>query len=99
MRHWRMTIGSRLTEIRYEALVADPETDLRRAFAAIGLDWHPDVLAFAEHKNFVRSASQYQVRQPLNARGIGHWRHYEETLQPILPRLNAIAAQDALEAD
>jgi tetratricopeptide (TPR) repeat protein len=99
MRHWRSTIGNRLTEIRFERLVTDPETELRRLLTAIGLDWHPDVLAFAERKGFVRSASQYQVRQPLNSRGIGHWRNYEEALQPILPRLHAIAAQDALEAD
>ncbi len=98
MRHWRSTIGSHLTEIRYERLVADPETELRRLLTATGLDWHPDVLDFAERKGFVRSASQYQVRQPLNSRGIGHWRNYQDALQPILPRLNAIAEQDALEA-
>jgi tetratricopeptide (TPR) repeat protein len=98
MRHWRTTIGGHLTEIRYEELVADPETQLRRALAAIGLDWDPDVLGFAGRKGFVRSASQHQVREPLHTRGIGHWRHYEETLQPILPRLDAIAAQDALDA-
>ena len=98
MRHWRTTIRSRLTEIHYEHLVADPETELRRALAATGLDWHPDVLGFAERKGFVRTASQYQVREPLHERGIGHWRHYEEVLQPIMSRLNAIVAQDALDA-
>jgi hypothetical protein len=98
MRHWRATIGDRLTEVRYERLVANPETELRRTLAAMGLDWHPDVLAFAERKGFVRSASQHQVREPLHARGVERWRNYEETLRPILPRLSEIAAQDALEA-
>ena len=99
MRHWRTTIGNRLTEIHYEGLVAEPETLLRRVLAAVGLDWHPDVLAFAERKGFVRSASQYQVRQPLNSRGIGHWRNYKAALEPIMSRLNAIVEQDALEAN
>ena len=99
LRHWRATIGDHLTEIRYERLVADPETELRRALAAIGLEWHADVLGFAERKGVVRSASQQQVRQPLHARSVGRWRHYKEALQPILPRLNAIAAQDALDAE
>ena len=97
MRHWRATIGSRLIEIQYEHLVADPEGELRRALAASGLDWDSNVLKFAESKGFVRSASQYQVREPLHARGIGRWHHYEQALQPILPRLNAISAQDALD--
>ena len=99
MRHWRSTIGHRITQIRYEHLVADPETQIRRALAAIHLDWHPDVLDFSDRKGFVSSASQQQVREPLHARSVGRWRHYEVALQSILPRLNAIAAQDALDAD
>jgi Flp pilus assembly protein TadD len=51
MHHWRGTIGESLTEVRYEHLVADPETELRRVLAAIGLDWHPAVLAFADRKS------------------------------------------------
>jgi tetratricopeptide (TPR) repeat protein len=98
MRHWRSTIGHRLTEIRFERLIAEPEAVLRRVVAAVGLEWHPDVLAFAERKGYVRSASQYQVGEPLNARGIGHWRNYEETLRPVMPRLEAIVARDAREA-
>lgn len=97
MRHWRATIGDRLIDVRHERLVADPETELRRVLAAMQLDWHPDMLAFAERKGHVRTASQFQVRQPLNARGIGQWRNYEETLQPFILRLNAIAAQDEIE--
>jgi Flp pilus assembly protein TadD len=97
MRHWRANIGDHLTEIRYERLVADPESELRRALAAIGLEWHPDMLDFATREGVVRSASQQQVRQPLHARSVGRWHHYEEALRPVLPRLDAIAAQDALE--
>jgi tetratricopeptide (TPR) repeat protein len=97
MRHWRATIGDRLTEIRYEHLVAKPEDVLRKLLSAMRLDWHPDVLAFTQTRGFVRSASQYQVRERLNPRGVGHWRRYEDALRPFLPRLNAIVAQDALE--
>lgn len=98
MRHWRDAIGNRLTEIRYEQLIADPETQIRRALAAMGLDWHPDVLDFAQRKGFVSSASQQQVRRPLHARSVGRWRDYAEALRPIMSRLDAIAEQDALEA-
>jgi len=99
MRHWRATIGDHLTEIRYERLVTDPETELRRALAAIRLDWHPDVLVHADRKGFVASASRQQVREPLHARSIARWRNYEHALQPILSRLDAIAAQDARDVD
>ena len=97
MRHWRTTIGDCLIDVRHERLVADPETELRRVLAAIGLDWHSDVLGFAKRKGSVRTASQFRVRQPLNSSGVGRWRRYEETLRPFLPRLNAIAEQDDIE--
>ena len=67
--------------------------------AAIGFDWHPDMLDFAEREGIVRTASLQQVRQRLHARSVGRWQHYEEALRPILPRLNAIVAQDAVDAD
>jgi hypothetical protein len=43
--------ASRFLEIRYERLVADPETEGRRLFAFLGEAWQPEVLAFdpAEH--------------------------------------------------
>lgn len=46
------TIGpSRYTEVRYEALVADPEHELRRIMTFLGEPWDPATLAFdrAEH--------------------------------------------------
>jgi hypothetical protein len=98
MRYWHSTIGGYLTELRYEHLVAEPENEMRRILAATGLDWHPDVLAHSDREGYVGSASRHQVREPLHARSVARWRNYEEALQPILPRLNAIAAQDALEA-
>lgn len=99
MRHWRTTIGEHLTEIRYEQLVSDPEMQIRRVLETIGLDWHADVLAFAERKGIVRTASVQQVRQPLHTRSVERWRNYESALQPVLARLDVIAVRDALDAD
>ncbi len=51
-RSFGATVGpSRFIEVRYEALVADPETELRRLFDFLGEAWDPAVLAFdrAEH--------------------------------------------------
>lgn len=57
------TLGKRLPadrflELRYEALVSEPEPEARRLFDFLGEPWEPDVLAFeaAEH----RATSRYQ---------------------------------------
>ncbi|HTD29412.1 MAG TPA: sulfotransferase [Xanthomonadaceae bacterium] len=97
MSHWRKTIGDHLIDVRYADVVADPEAQLRRTLARMGIEWHADVLRFADRKGFVATASRQQVREPIHARSIGRWRNYEDTLRPILDRLEAIHMQDAVE--
>ncbi len=97
MRHWRATLGDRLIEVRYEDLVADPEKELRRVLAALRMDWHPDVIAFSQRGGYVGSASRLQVREPMHARSLARWRNYSGPLEPILSRLDLIAAEDAVD--
>jgi len=44
---------------------------------------------FYEQRRRVRTASAEQVRQPINARGLGPWRRYEAYLGPMLAELTA----------
>jgi hypothetical protein len=37
----------------------------------------------------VRTVSRAQVRQPVNAHGLGRWRVYESHLQPLIAALAA----------
>ena len=98
MRHWRSAIDGHMTEVRYERLIENPEGELRRILSALGLEWHPDVMDFAQQKGFVASASRHQVRERIHSRSVGRWRNFADALQPVLPRLEAIVAQDAREA-
>ncbi|HEY2344941.1 MAG TPA: sulfotransferase [Xanthomonadaceae bacterium] len=97
MQHWHATIGERLVEVRYENLVADPEAELRRLLAALGMEWHPDVVAFAERAGYVATASRMQVREPIHSRSLARWRNYAVALEPILGRLDAVAIADAID--
>lgn len=97
LHHWRSLPGNAIADIRYEALVADPERQLRRVLRAIGLEWHPDMLQFHRGRGFVGSASMHQVRQPLNTRSIARWRNYTHALRPVLRRLDDVALQDDID--
>lgn len=99
MRHWRTLPAMNLLELRYEDLIRNPECALRRLLEAMDLDWSADVLDFAGRGGYVASASRQQVREPLHDRGIGRWRHYEQAMHKILPRLEAIAEMDAHEME
>jgi tetratricopeptide (TPR) repeat protein len=97
LRHWRTTLGAHLTEVRYEDLIADPESELRRVLAALRIDWHPDVVSHAGRQGHVGSASRQQVREPVHTRSLERWRNYAAAMEPILARLDVVATQDAID--
>ena len=64
---WRDRDPAHIHVQHYEALVADPEAQLRRLLGAIGLDYAPSCLDYARSPRSVRTASAAQVREPLRA--------------------------------
>ena len=48
----------------------------------------PACARFYEADSRVRTVSRAQVRQPVNARGLGRWRAYAEDLQPMIAELS-----------
>jgi tetratricopeptide (TPR) repeat protein len=83
MDHWDRALPGKVLHLRYEHLVRDPETHIRRLLEHCGLGFEPACLAFHETKRPVRTASAEQVRQPLYASGVGYWRHFETQLAPL----------------
>jgi len=78
-----------LFEIRYEELVADVESQMRRLLEFIGLPWNDAVLDYqSTAKNrLVRTASAKQVLEKPYADSIGKWRRYREGMASALPIL------------
>lgn len=81
--------------VRYEQLVEEPERELRKVLAYLGLDWDPALLRFHESKRTVRTPSSEQVRRPLNREGMGIWKPYAQWLSPLRKALKPLA-QDRL---
>jgi len=74
-------------EVVYEEMVSDLEGTARRLIAACGLDWHPGCLEFHRTKRLVRSASRFQVRQPVYTQSVGRWKHYKGLLDDLFAAL------------
>jgi tetratricopeptide (TPR) repeat protein len=86
--HWREVLPpGRLLEVPYEELVVEPEAWSRRIVAHCGLDWDARCLEPHKASRPVRTASDAQVRQPINDRSIGRWKPYAEALKPFTDRL------------
>ena len=83
MTHWETVLGERLLTVDYEALVADPESLTRLMVAHVALEWDDACLRPHEVARTVRTASVWQVRQPVYRRSAGRARHYERFLGPL----------------
>src|SRR5271166_3197829 len=89
MAHWREVLPpDRLIEVDYEALVADPEPQVRRLVSASGLDWNDACLEPHRNTGKITTASLWQARQPIYRGSVGRWRRYE----PWLGELRQLAA-------
>jgi len=91
MAHLDRVAPAMVHHIDYEAMVADPEDQLRPTLAYLGLDWDPAVLEFHKLDRVVRTPSSEQVRRPLNRDGMEVWRPYAEWLGPLRETLGSLA--------
>jgi Flp pilus assembly protein TadD len=87
MAHWREVLPLPILDLRYEDLIADQEAVSRRLVAFCGLPWDETCLRFQDAARQVRTASFWQVRQPLYASSVGRWRSFAEHLGPLFEAL------------
>ena len=83
MDHWRC-LGLPFFELDYEDLVAAPEAGARRLLDMAGLSWDESVMAFHKDRHPVRTASVWQVRQPVYATSARRWESYADRLGPLM---------------
>lgn len=96
MTFWREHLpADRFMEIGYEDIIADQEGETRRLLAHCGLGWEEACLDFHQQDAAVATASSVQVRQPLYSSSIGRWKHYRDTLEPMMAVLEAGGVIDA----
>lgn len=81
MDHWRQVLPSdRFLEVDYEDLTATPEETARRMIAHVGLEWDDRCLQPEKNTRRVKTASRWQVRQPIYRSSVERWRRYEPYL-------------------
>ena len=84
LRHWRKIFSREIfLEIQYEDTVAELEQTARTLIDFVGLHWDDRCLAFHNNDRPVRTASQWQVRQPIYDTSVGRWKNYRDYLGPL----------------
>ncbi len=83
MQHWETVLPLPILDVQYEELVRNQEQASRRLVDFCDLDWDPECLEFHKNPRLVRTASFWQVRQPIYNRSVDRWKHYERHLDPL----------------
>ena len=92
MDHWKAVLPNPILTVRLQDWVEDFDATLARVLEHLELAPDPACARFWEADRDVRTASFAQVRQPINARGLGRWRTYAAELQPLIAELTAAGA-------
>lgn len=83
MKQWHAMAPGAMLDVSYEALVADPDRELRRVFGFCGLEWRPEYADLARNKGPVATLSAVQVRGGIRGGADDRWRHYASHLQRL----------------
>jgi tetratricopeptide (TPR) repeat protein len=83
MAHWHNVLPGRILDVNYEDVVADPEYWTRRMIEHVGLPWEEGCLEQQDSSRAIKTASIWQVRQPIYRSSVQRWKHYEKYLGPL----------------
>lgn len=90
MEHWLSTQQIEILEVTYESLIQDFDTQSKKIFDFLGLQWTDSIRDFHKTERAVTTPSRWQVRQPLYANAINKWKAYEEFLSPLLQEVEKL---------
>jgi len=83
MDHWRRLYPDDIFDFDYDAFVQSPRAQTDALLRFCDLEWDDACLAFHANAGQVRTASAWQVREPLHSRSSGRWKNYAQQLAPL----------------
>jgi tetratricopeptide (TPR) repeat protein len=87
MDHWDTVLPGKILRVRYEEVVSDLDTQVRRLLDYCGLPFEEACLNFHQTERAVRTASSEQVRQPIFKSGVDQWENFSNFLDPLRNKL------------
>lgn len=94
MNFWKSRLPIEILDIQYEDMVNDLETSSKKLLSFVGLDWENACLDFYKTKRAVKTASLWQVRQPIYNSSVNRWIPYTKHLKPLIEELGNILPEE-----
>lgn len=83
MKHWMHIFNDEIFTLDHEELIENQELVSKNLIEYCELEWEEECLEFYKNKRQVQTASNEQVREPINKKSIAAWRKYEMILEPL----------------
>ena len=74
----------KIYDLNYDLLVTNPDKEIKSLINWLGWEWNESYLSPHLNERAVYTASNIQVRSPINLKSIRGWKNYKEMLQPSI---------------
>lgn len=78
MEHWEHLFGEDIFNLDYETLIESPDKVLRELYSFCGISDHRQSKTHSMENTQVKTASLWQVREPLHNKSIDRWENYRQ---------------------
>ena len=85
---YKNLFSSSIYEMDYDLLVTNPEPKIKSLIKWLGWQWNENYLSPHKNQRTVLTASDVQIRSPINPKSIGGWKNYKNMLKPAISILS-----------
>jgi hypothetical protein len=87
MQYWNKTLPNFIFNLKYENMILNTESEIKKLLKFCDLTWSDKCLHFHENKRSVKTASDVQARKKIYSSSINSWKKYEKFLKTKFDKL------------
>ena len=84
MTQYKKRFRGKIYNLNYDSLVFNPNKEIKSLISWLGWKWNNQYLSPHLNTRSVQTASNIQVRSPINSKSVGGWKNYKEMLKPAM---------------
>ena len=84
MQEYKKRFSSTIYDLNYDLLVINPKQIIQHLIDWLKWEWQETYLSPQLNKRSLLTASNVEIRSPINSRSIGGWKNYKDMLTPAI---------------
>ena len=84
MTKYKSRFRAKIYDFNYDSIVGNPNQEIKSLISWLGWEWEDKYLSPHLNPRSVSTASNVQVRSPINKKSLGGWTNYKEMLRPAM---------------